>query len=119
MSLGLVWRRPGGRIALLFWLATTFDKNVPLLLRLARLCDACHQRAHLECIFPREALVAVAARKGFHRKMYPFVPFEVMVSVETLGALITLERAFVERCLRLAVQLLHLGSMPTVKTIRV
>ena len=49
--------------------------------------------------------------------MDPLVPLEVMVSVETLGALITFERAFVERCLRLTVQLLHLRSNPAVETI--
>lgn len=40
-----------------------------------------------------------------------------MVSVKTLRALVTFERAFVERRLRWTVQLLHMGSMPAVETI--
>ena len=50
--------------------------------------------------------------------MYPFVPFEVMVSVETLRTLITFERALVERRLRWTVQLLQMRGMPAVETIR-
>ena len=65
------------------------------------------EKAYLESIFPREALLAVPAREGFHRKMYPLMPFEIMIAVETLGTLIALKRSLGVRCwLRIAVQLL-------------
>ena len=49
--------------------------------------------------------------------MYPFVPFQVVVSVKTLRALVAFERAFVERRLRWTVHLLQMGSLPAVESI--
>lgn len=64
-------------------------------------------KAYLESIFPRKALLTVPARKGLHRKMYPFMPFQVMVPVETLGTLITFEGSLIMRCrLRISIYLL-------------
>ena len=72
--------------------------------------------AYLERVFPRKALVAMPAWEGLNRQMYPLMPFQVMVPVETLRTLVASEGAIVLRVrgLRVAVHLLHLGRVATV-----
>jgi len=50
---------------------------------------------YLQGILPRKALITHGAGKRLHSEMYPLVPLQVVVSVETLDALVTLERPFV------------------------
>lgn len=64
-------------------------------------------KAYLESIFPRKALLTEPAREGLHREMYPFMPFQVVVSIKALGTLIAFEGSLVMRCgLRISVYLL-------------
>ena len=58
----------------------------------------------------------MAARKWFDRKMYPFMSLQVVIPIEALGALITLERTFIVRCLwGASIHLLHLRRMTAVE----
>lgn len=83
-----------------------------------QVCWANICKAYLESIFPRKALLTVPAREGLHRKMYPLMPLEVMVSVETLGTLIALEGSLIMRCwLWISIHLLvQLGCMAAMVT---
>lgn len=47
--------------------------------------------------------------------MNPFVSFQVMIAVETLRALVALERALVMRGLLRPVHLMHLRAVPAVE----
>lgn len=49
---------------------------------------------YLEGIFSAEAFLAVTTRERLYCQVYPFVSFEVMVSIKTLRALIALVRPF-------------------------
>jgi len=46
---------------------------------------------NLQCIFPRKALLAMAARERLHCQMDPLVSLPIVVAVERLWALITFE----------------------------
>lgn len=74
------------------------------------------QETHLECIFPRKALLAPPAREWFNRKMYPLVPLQIVIPIEALRTLITLERSLVVCWLRLGAihLLLQMCCVPTV-----
>jgi len=55
---------------------------------------AAHQfvgQAHLQSVLPAEALVTVSAGEGLDSQVDPLVPLEVVVPVEALRALVTLE----------------------------
>lgn len=47
--------------------------------------------AYLKCVLPREALIAVVAREGLDSQMDPLVSLQVVVSIEALWTLVTLE----------------------------
>jgi hypothetical protein len=49
------------------------------------------RRTYLQCVLAREALVTVGARERLHGQVNPLVALQVMIPVEALGALITLE----------------------------
>lgn len=77
-----------------------------------------HESAYLESVFPREALVTVAAWERFHRQVDTLVPLQVMVAIKALRTLVTFERSVVLGVwlsLRMAVELLHVCSMPAVE----
>ena len=74
---------------------------------------------YLESILSGEALVAVSTRERFHCKMYPLVPFEIVVPVETLRALVAPEWTVVLQiglllCV-VAIKLMHLCGMAAVE----
>ena len=48
---------------------------------------------YLESIFSGETLVAMCAWEWLDREMYPLMSLQIVVPVEALGALITLERS--------------------------
>lgn len=50
---------------------------------------------YLESVFPRERLVAVVAREWLHGEVNPFVTRQIVVAIEALRALVTLERSIV------------------------
>lgn len=49
----------------------------------------------LQCIFPRKALLAVAAGERLHGQVNSLVAFQIMIAVEGLGALIAFEGSVV------------------------
>lgn len=71
----------------------------------------------LECIFSGEALVAVGAGKGLDGQMDPLVALEIVVAVEALGALITLERPIVGCLLLLVGMSQEMGNRGRVATV--
>jgi hypothetical protein len=50
---------------------------------------------YLERIFPGETLVTVVTRERLDGQMYSFMPLQIVVSIEALWALVTLERSVV------------------------
>ena len=63
--------------------------------------------AYLERIFPRKALLAVPTGERLDSKVYPLMPLQIVISIEALRALVTLEWAFIMWLLLLvAIQLL-------------
>lgn len=52
---------------------------------------------HLQCVLPREALLAMIARERLDRQMDPLMPLQIVVAVEALRALVALERTIVGR----------------------
>lgn len=99
--------------------ATTFDEYVPLERRLAIERKPVRRvMTNFESVLSREALVTMATRKGLHSQMNALVPLEIVVTVETLRALIALEWPVVLwRLLRwvLGVHLLHRGGVAAVE----
>lgn len=75
----------------------------------------------LECVFTREALVAVVAGERFHRKVDPLVSLQVMVTIEALRALITFEWSIMRRRLLwrvrpwVAVHRMRVGSIAAIE----
>jgi len=81
--------------------ATAFDKNVTL-----------------ERILSRETLVAVIARERLDCQMDPLMTLQVVIPIEALWALITLERSIVRSgllMLRVPHEMRHGRTMSTVK----
>lgn len=73
----------------------------------------------LERVLSREALVAVVAGERLDSKMDPLMPLQVVVPVETLRALIALERSVVSSrllMLRVAHEMRHGCRVPAVET---
>lgn len=73
---------------------------------------------YLERVFAREALVAMVAREWLDCEMDPLMPFEVMISVETLRTLIALEWPIVCRwllVLRMSHKVWHGSCVTTVE----
>lgn len=68
-------------------------------------------RTNLQCIFPRKALLAMAAGEWLHCQMDTLVSLQVVVSVEGLWALVALEGAVVWWRLALGVMPVHLMRM--------
>jgi hypothetical protein len=58
---------------------------------IAILAAALDQNMSLQCVFAREALVAVSTRKGLHSQMDSLMSLKVMVAVEALRALVAFE----------------------------
>lgn len=84
-ALGIVIGRRHG-------LSTAFNENVALEKILAQWQH--HEgntQTYLQCILAREALVAVVARERLDSKMDPLVSLQIMISVETLWALVAFE----------------------------
>lgn len=74
----------------------TFNQDMPLKIMLVPHHEAReHRITHLECIFAREALVTVIAREGLDGQMNPLVALQIMVAIEALRTLITLEWSIV------------------------
>ena len=77
----------------------------------------CTSSAHLECVLPGKALFAVTAGEGLNREMYPLMPFQIVISVETLRTLIAFERTLIViRLLLVPIQLLHMRGMSTIES---
>ena len=68
-------------------------------------------RTNLQCIFPREALLAMAAREWLDCQMDSLVSLQVVIAVEGLWALIALEGAVIWWGLALWVMPVHLVRM--------
>jgi hypothetical protein len=79
------------------------------------------EKTHLERVFPREALITMSTREWLHRQVNSLMALEIMIPVEALRALVTLERPIVMRWCRLrlvrivVVHVLHVGGMPAVE----
>jgi hypothetical protein len=74
---------------------------------------------YLERILPREALIAVVAGERLDSQMYPLVSLQVVVPVETLGALVAFEWSIVCSGLLMgwvAKEMRHGCCMATVET---
>jgi hypothetical protein len=50
--------------------------------------------AHLQCVFPREALVTMVAWERLHGEMDPLMPLQVVVPIEALRTLVAFKRSF-------------------------
>lgn len=81
------------------------------------------QNMSLQCILAGKTFIAMRTWKRLHRQMYALMSFQVVIPVEALRALITLERPvvgrprLVDRVRRVpAVHLLHAGHVATVET---
>jgi hypothetical protein len=68
------------------------------------------QRTNLQCIFPRKALLAMAARERLHCQMDPLMSLQIVVAVEGLWALITLEGSIILLLLLTWMMRVHRGS---------
>lgn len=87
------------------------------------LSAAFDQNMSLQCILARETLVAMRAREWLHRQVNPLMPFQVMVPVEALRALVTFKWPIVSGsgCMsgvrRVApIDLLHAGQMAAIES---
>lgn len=76
---------------------------------------------YLKRVLPRETLVAVSAWERLDSKMYPLVPLQVVIAVETLRTLVTFERSVVCRAwlrlLWMTVDVMNLCCMPAVEAL--
>lgn len=79
--------------------------------------NAGYIETYLEGVLPREALVAVVARKGLDGKMDSLVSLQIMVPVKALWALVTLEWTVVGSRLLVLMshEVWHGGSVSTVE----
>ena len=75
------------------------------------------KKTDLQSILSRETLVAVRARKRFHRQMDPFMSLQIVIAVETLRTLIAPKRTFTMRRLRRCpIHRLQMGAMSAVES---
>jgi hypothetical protein len=81
-------------------LAAALDQDVPLVIvSTSGSTNAAWQTTYLECILSRETFIAMCTRERFYRKMYSLVTLKIMVTIEALWALVTLERPVVRSLL--------------------
>jgi hypothetical protein len=105
-------------------LAASFDQNMSLTSQhQSREKMRYEGRSNLQCILAGKTFIAMRTWKRLHRQMYALMSFQVVIPVEALRALITLERPvvgrprLVDRVRRVpAVHLLHAGHVATVET---
>lgn len=64
----------------------------------------------LKCVLSREALLAVTAGEGLHCQVYALMSLQVVISVERLRALVTLERSVILLLLLPGVARVHVLS---------
>ena len=100
--------------------AAAFDENVALGIKSVKgtIQSARVRLTYLERILSREALVAVVAGEGLDSKMDPLVSLQIVVAVEALRALVTLERSVVGGRLlvrRMSHKVRHGCRVPTVE----
>ena len=75
-------------------------------------------KTYLQGVLARETLVTVVARERLNGKMNPLVPLQVMIAVEALRALVTLERPVIGSwllMLRMTHKMRHSSRMSTVE----
>ena len=76
-------------------LSTAFHKDMSLLSKVSNAAIVTRESriTYLESILAREALVTVRARERLNGQMDTFMALEVVIAVETLGALVAFERS--------------------------
>lgn len=81
------------------------------------------RKTYLQCILAREALVTVCARERLHGQVNSLMTLQIMIPVEALGALITLERSVggwtrhtMVGCWVRSIEMLRVGDVSTIES---